>query len=396
MCYNAAVKTTSPLTTQSLFVIITGAVNSGKSFQLLSILEADVDGQAVATPTLFLLCESSSEGTIGKIINDPALACVWPVKDCGEAIDALAACFPRSGPVTLGTAKAAWHAWAVKTAKDEHAAAVKAAQEAKVQPPAQPPVPVPLARSHADDVVLRSVAVDSATTLYRGSVNTGKRLNAEEARRKNRGVAVLSTNKKEDPSQSDMNNHQYAARVCHDLIDRLNAVTAHRGTMVFVTCHTGPATQIIQGAPSEPAVKVTVGETPSLGTSPPVKEGLSVPSFSKVWDALAAKANVVVHAFADIANYNTTSLDNINADETTGTLFGLITERSANYPRLGPVLWVKRQDGAGPWGYLACMPRYWHPSVPCSPKIAEYVSQTPSIGKMLAFSIRQYRDADAS
>lgn len=389
-------KSTSPLTTQSLFVIITGAVNSGKSFQLLSILSAEVDGQPVATPTLFLVCESSSEGTIGAILNDPSRACVWPVKDCEEANEAIGACFPRSGPITLGAAKAAWYAWACKVTAAEHAAAVKLATETRSTPPAPPAPPIRLAPSPSDGEVLRSVTVDSATTLYRGSCNTAKRLHAEAARKKNHGAPVVTVNKKEDPGQNDMNLHQYAARVCQDMIDRLNAVTAHRGTMVFVTCHTGPAVQVIQGSADEPPIKMTCGETPSLGTSPSLKAGITVPSFSKTWDALAAKANVIVHAFADVADYAATSLADINAEHTRGTQFGLITERGVNYPRLGPVLWVKRQDGEGPWGYLAAMPRYWHPAVPAhDPNLAD-IAASPSIGAMLVFSIGQYRKSLAA
>lgn len=368
------VQHTTPLTTQSLFVIITGAVNAGKSFQLLSILEAEVEGRPVATPTLFLVAESSSEGTIGAILNDPSRACVWPVKDCADADAAIGLCFPRSGPVTLGAAKSLWYARACKVAAED-----------KVPPPAQP-TPSP-----QDHMQLRSVVVDTLTSTYRGSIDTCKRLYAEAAAAKNKGVPVLTINKKEDPGQNDMNLHAYAARVCGNLIDRLNAVCAHRGSMVFVTVHTCPAHTITQAGPQEPAVKTTIGETPNLGSASAVKPGLTVPSFSNTWNLLSAKANVVVHSFAAVADYSAVDLDNINAPTTPGTVYGLITERGAHYPKLGPVLWVKRQDGAGPWGYLAAMPRYWHPSAKCDPVISAEVSATPSIGAMLAYSIRQYR-----
>lgn len=368
----------SPLTTQSLFVIITGAVNAGKSFQLLSILDAEVDGQSVATPTLFLVAESSSEGTIGAILNDPSRACVWPVKDCEDATRALTACFPRSGPVTLGDAKRLWYAQAVKLAETD-----------KVAPPA-PPVASP-----NDRVLLRSAVIDTMTTLYRGSTMTAKRLFEIEAAKKNRGIPVETASKKDDPSQNDMNLHGYAARVCGLLIDRLNAVTAHRGTMVFVTVHTCPAIVNVQGGAGEPLTKQTVGEAPNLGSNPPVKLGLIVPSFSATWNNLAAKANIVVHSFADLPDYNATGLGDINSSKAPSVVYGLITDRGTNYPKLGHVLWAKRQDGAGEWAHLSNMPRYWHPAAPCDPVISERVSETPNVGAMLAFSIREHRAAQA-
>lgn len=369
---------TSPLTTQSLFVIITGAVNAGKSYQLLSILDAEVDGQSVATPTLFLVAESSSEGTIGAILNDPSRACVWPVKDCEDATRALTACFPRSGPVTLGDAKRLWYAQAVKLAEAD-----------KVAPPA-PPVASP-----NDRVLLRSAVIDTMTTLYRGSTMTAKRLYETEAAKKNKGLPVETVNKKEDPSLNDMNLHQYAARVCGLLIDRLNAVTAHRGTMVFVTVHTCPAHVHVQGAAGEPTIKMTVGETPNLGANAPVKLGLSVPSFSQTWNNLAAKANIVVHSFAAIPEYGATGLDNINSDKAPSVVYGIITDRGVDYPKIGSVLWAKRQDGDGPWAYLSQMPRYWHPAAKCDDVIKERVSATPNLGAMLRFSIQQYVAAQA-
>ena len=45
--------TVTTLASQSLFVIITGAVNTGKSYQITSLLTAHVDGEPVATPTLY-------------------------------------------------------------------------------------------------------------------------------------------------------------------------------------------------------------------------------------------------------------------------------------------------------------------------------------------------------
>ena len=106
-----------------------------------------LSGEALAgedrAPTLFLVAESSSEGTIGAILNDPSRACVWPVKDCEDATRALTACFPRSGPVTLGDAKRLWYAQACKTVADDQAAAVKAAMDSKQPHPAPLPLPAP-------------------------------------------------------------------------------------------------------------------------------------------------------------------------------------------------------------------------------------------------------------
>src|SRR6185503_3960678 len=107
MCYNTTVKT--PANTQSLFVIVTGLGNSGKTQQVLELLEAEVDGQPIATPTLYLLAESSGEGTAGKVLLDPDRCCVWPVATCEDAVVAVEACFPHSGSLTLGAAKVKWH-----------------------------------------------------------------------------------------------------------------------------------------------------------------------------------------------------------------------------------------------------------------------------------------------
>ena len=120
-----------------------------------------------------------------------------------------------------------------------------------------------------------------------------------------------------------------------------------------------------------------------------------MPSFSQTWNNLAAKANIVVHSFAAIPEYGATGLDNINSDKAPSVVYGIITDRGVDYPKIGSVLWAKRQDGDGPWAYLSQMPRYWHPAAKCDDVIKERVSATPNLGAMLRFSIQQYVAAQA-
>ena len=43
---------------------------------------AKLNGEPIATPTLYILAESSAEGTAGEVLLDPSRCCVWPAADC--------------------------------------------------------------------------------------------------------------------------------------------------------------------------------------------------------------------------------------------------------------------------------------------------------------------------
>jgi hypothetical protein len=49
------------------------------------------------------------------------------------------------------------------------------------------------------------------------------------------------------------------------------------------------------------------------------------------------------------------------------------------YPKLGPVLWPKRQGGEGWLGWFDLVPRVWHPDVPwpLTPNVASIYGAAP-------------------
>lgn len=368
----SGVKPTIP---QSLFVVITGAIGTGKTQQILTLLRAEVDGEPVATPTLYILAESSAEGTAGAVLLDPSLCAVWPAVDCEEAIDALRACFPDSGPKTLGEAKAAAYKHVVDRCKAEN----------RVPPP-------PPAKSVHDAEVLRSLCVDTASTLYMGSVRTGRRKLEAETDAKHRGRA----GKKDASYNDDRQNHGYAARVCGDLIDRLNGVSMHhRGLITLVTVHTCPAIVSIAGGPGEPARDQAQGETPLLGSPKTVKDGIIAPAYSRTWDALAAKANVIWHTFATVPDMSNVKFADINRFAAENpSRHGVITKRG-NYPKIGPVQWVKSQGGDGPHGIFAALPAVWHPDADV-PNDVKAILPAPDLGMVVAYAIKEWRTVQAA
>jgi len=352
---------------QSVAIAITGAVNSGKTWQILSLLTAEVDGEPIATPTLYILAEASAEGTAGEVLLDPSRCCVWPATDCEEALDAVLACFPDSGPLTLGEAKAKAYAYVVKRAASEH----------RVPPP--PPKP-----SARDGELL-----DTMSTLYAGSAITGGRHLKKEAEEKAKRSIGPRAGKKDAPWNDPRNLGLYAAKQCGDLIDRLNGVTQHhRGLILLCTVHTCPAVEIMSGAEGEPPTMMAVGETPNLGAAKPVKAGLNIPSYSATWNSLAAKMNIIWHCIEDVPNFDRTRREEINSGP--GCIHAVITAKGKNYPNVGTVLWAKRQGGEGPLGIFNELPAYWHQDVPCDPAIAT-ISSGPSIGAALAYATKVWR-----
>lgn len=362
---------------QSVAIVITGAVNSGKTWQILSLLTAQVDGEPLGTPALYLMAEPSAEGTAGEVLLDPSACCVWPVTDCEEANDATLACFPESGPLTLGEAKARAYAHIVKRSAAEH----------RVPPP-------PPKSSSRDGETLRAIVVDTMSTLYEGSKITGSRLLKAEAGAKPGAVARQVAGKKGAPWNDPRNLGLYAAKQCNELIDRLNGVTQHhRGLILLVTVHTCPAIETMAGAEGEAPMAIAVGETPSLGAAKAVKAGLNIPSYSATWNALAAKMNIIWHCVEDAPDFARTQRADLNAAP--GSVHAVITAKGKNYPNIGSVLWVKRQGGDGPLGIFNELPAYWHRDVPCAEGIKQ-ISDGPSIGAALAFAVRAWKSSQQS
>lgn len=359
---------------QSFFAVLTGAINSGKSFQLASVLTAEVDGERFALPCAVLLAESSGEGTLGEVLLDHGACVVWPCSSCEQATEALLALFPESGPLTLGRAKQAAH----------KALCDRADKDKAPRPPAPQTHP-------RDAMTLRALAVDTVSTLYNGSVNEAYRQLLVEAGGKpgvNPGGKKGGDARYNDPREL----HKFAAKRCGDMLDRLNGIAmAHRGLLVLVTCHTGPAMQ----STGQPGQAICVGEAPMLGGAKEMAAGIDVPGYSKTWDALAAKANVIWHCFETVPDLRGGSVRDINARASEASADGVacrgVITQKAKYEGRGPVLWVKRQGGDGPLGIFAQLPAYWHPAADV-PDYITAVSPTPNLGRVLAYAIRAHRE----
>lgn len=362
----------------SFFAVLTGPVGVGKTFQVERLLQADVDGEPVAAPGLYVLAEASAEGTAGETLLDESRALVWPAADCEEALEAVRTCFPMFGPLTLGAARKALHASLRRRAK-----------EAKSPPP--PDLDHLLRPTSRDGVVLRALVGDTLSTLYKGSVVTGRRKLQEEADAKNRGRA----GKKAAPYNDDRQSNAYAARVCKDLIDAMNGAQRHRGLVVLATVHTGPLKEVRtfgggdSGTPAETKA-VVIGECPALGSVTDVEAGITATAFSATWDALAAKANVIWHCFESTPDLRATGADEVNAAAADfGACHGVITRRGT-YPGRGQVMWVKRQGGEGPLGVFASLPAVWHPSYPSAAP-----DPSPDLGRVLAWAVTTWRAEQA-
>lgn len=377
--------TVTTIADQSLFIILTGSVGAGKSFQVNALLTAKVDDEPVACPSLFLLAEASAEGTAAEVLRDPGACCVWPVADCDEALEALRECFPKAGPVTLGEAKRRWHKVAVRRTEEENKRAL--ADDKHATPMAAPD---PLPASDRDHVPLRSLVVDTATTLYQGSINKCIRDLKAEAERKQKGSSLDRAGKKDAPWNNAMNTNAFAAARCQELIDRLNAVTQHtRGLVCLVTVHTRPAVRLMSAGEGQEKQHVVVGECPALGATKTVDGEITATGYSATWNLLAAKANVVWHCFYLVPDLANVSLADINASPKRVT-YGVLTNK-AKVPKLGDVMWTKCQGGEGPWSVFSDLPLYWHPAVPCDPRISA-IAPTPNLGKVVAFALQSMRD----
>ena len=373
-------------TETSMLFVLTGAVNEGKTFQLKSIIEAvDLDnGEHLFTPCLFLVAEASSYGTAGKVLSDPALCVVWPVADCDEAFAALIECFPDGGPLTIAEARAR-----------EHAARCKIADRDK-RP--RPPAPAALP-AHIGKLTLRSVAIDTLSTLYKGSEKTAANIAREDilANKSRGGPKTTRSTSNQGAMNNSMDQGRFAAGRCQLLIDRLNGITQHHpGVLVVVSCHTRPreADQTV----SEQVVPRVVGSAPSLGATKIAAAGCDVPTWSATWNSLSAMANVIMHCFAEYPDFSGVSL--ARAVEKGGMQppsYGVVTARGV-YGVLGSCLWVKSQGAAGePMEHFANLPVIWAAKYPPPDASCGIVpSAEPNLGLVLAHVIQSQRTQAAA
>lgn len=391
----------------SVFVVNTAQGNNGKTWQMMRLLMAvvpDTDRPAVA-PALVLVVEASTEGTAGELLADESMCLVWPVATFEEAQRVLTTCFPYGlPPLTLKEARLAKH-----RADAEKSAAAK-------RPP--PPAPSPTSR---DSWPLRSVAVESISSLHRAQKTAISNAAREETARKFRDKTRPGQPAEYVPpstSGRDLENDQkrvagLAARPAQDFVDALSALTVrHRGMLVVVACHTRPQieTTIVganeRGQGGTP-IDRAVGEAPDFGAPKTVAPSITVASYSDLWNVLYAKANIVWHAFPELPDYQKETMASVNAAEQ-DVVFGAVTARG-RYPGLGLVGWVKRQGGNGWLRYFDAAPRVWAPGVPWAPDaeegFREFVQGLPSaeswnggpdMGLLLELCLREHAAAKSA
>jgi hypothetical protein len=360
----------------SMFVILTGSVGEGKTTQMASAITAtDADGVALFAPCLMLVAEASTYGTAGRLLNNPAACVVWPVADCDEALDALSACFPDGGPLTVAEARR--KEW-------EHRCKVADASK-RPKPPAPEAIP-----PHIGNLTLRSTAVDTISTLYKGSAKQASQIAREEiASGANKRQKTARTTSNHGALNNSMDQGRYAAGRCQALIDRLNGITQHhRGVLVLVSCHTRPAEADVTIGTGDNAVteKRVIGSSPDLGATKPITAGCSAPGWSATWADLAAKANVIWHCFAEYPDHSNYSADQaIARGAEHQTVFGVITSRGT-YRGPGRVMWVKSQGNPGePMEAFMNLPNIWSAAHPVTdPSHGIVPSADPNLGLILA------------
>jgi hypothetical protein len=340
----------------SLFLIFTASTNHGKTYQISGLIEAKApDGRPAVMPTLYLWCEASTEGTAGHILADESVV-AWGVRDLDEAIHALKTCFPEGrGPLTLSEARKAYLASDSAT-RAKHAGAR---------------VPEG-ARSPMDHWPLRSLAVDSASTLLAGQ-KTKIREGARDDRQTKAGgnVAARFTHKR-DAAALDLDEKRIAGIAygpATDFADIVSGIcTRHRGTLAVIAVHTTSALQAVTvGEGNKQEVKeIAVGVTPDFGAPKSVKPGMQLDAYAKIWNNLAAKANLIWHLYRKLPDHTGDDLAAINArGQGRGVTFGAITEAGIFPSPVGAIGWAKRQGGPGWLGWFDdATPPMWHPHVP--------------------------------
>jgi len=364
---------------QSIFFIITGEQNVGKSWQFKTALEAtSIDtGEELFTPCLYLVAEASTSGTLGRLLMNPAKCVVWRVSDCDEALAALNACFPDGGALTIAEAR-----------RKEYEHRCKLAEKDKRPKPA-PPAEVP---AHVGKMTLRSIAVDTLSTLYKGSGKTAMAIAREEIESgANKRVKTTRTTSNVGALNSAMDQGRFAAMRCDALTDRLNGITQHHaGVLVLVSVHTTTALAdekvSAEGETARYETRV-IGCSPDLGATKTQGKDCLVPGWSKSWNNLAAKANVIWHAGAEypnLRNYDIGAANDAATNPANQPAFYVVTQRG-EYRGIGRCMWVKVQGSEGePMEHFLNLPNIWCDKYPS--KNAPVPS--PNLGLILSRVVR--------
>lgn len=351
----------------SAFVVLTGNINDGKTWQMTRLLEATgEDGEPLVAPILVIPAESSGEGTAGEFYADPSKCLVWGAATADDAFDILGKVFPDGrAPLTLGEARRAqWEA---------------ACELAKASKQPQPPAPVKTARDH---LPIRAVAVDSASTLYAGQM-------AKVGNDARKAGPATKTMKGAEASMREQAKVAMPRMIA--LIDRLNGITQrNRGTLVVVACHVRKQVEVMKTGDGD-VIRSVVGWAPDLGRPEEVRAGILATGYSTLWQHLAAKANIAWHLFSVAPDFRAVSKGDINTTDLRPT-YGAVTMRGT-FADLGQVMWVKRQGGGGWLGFFDALPPYWHASAPWE---HSDTYPTPDLGAVLSHCVATWRAGQAA
>lgn len=353
----------------SAFVVLTGNINDGKTYQMTRLLEATgEDGEPLVAPILVIPAESSGEGTAGEFYADPSKCVVWGAATADEAFDILGKVFPDGrAPLTLGEVRRVqWEA---------------ACELAKASKQPNPPPPEKTSRDH---LPIRAVAIDSASTLYAGQMAKV----GNDAREANKNSRVKAG---KDASVNTRDQARIAAPRMIALIDRLNGITQrNRGTLVVVACHVRKQVEVMTTGDGE-TIRQVVGWAPNLGRPEEVKAGILATGYGELWQHLASKANIVWLLFASAPDFRMLPRDKLNVSGLHPE-YGAITMRGM-YPDLGQVMWVKRQGGSGWLGFFDELPPYWHASAPWE---HSETYPTPDLGAVLSHCVATWRQGQSA
>lgn len=351
----------------SAFVVLTGNINDGKTYQMTRLLEATgEDGEPLVAPILVIPAESSGEGTAGEFYADPSKCVVWGASTADEAFDILGKVFPDGrSPLTLGEVRRAQWESTCELAK------------ASKQP--QPPAPEKTSRDH---LPIRAVAIDSASTLYAGQMTKV----GNDARSAGKAAKAMKGAEASMREQAKVAMPRMIA-----LVDRLNGITQrNRGTLVVVACHVRKQVEQIKtgGVGGEPVEihRSVVGWAPDLGRPEEVRAGILATGYSTLWQHLAAKANIIWHLFSVAPDFRSVGKGDINTTDMRPT-YGAVTMRGT-FADLGQVMWVKRQGGGGWLGFFDALPPYWHASAPWE---HSDTYPTPDLGAVLSHCVASWR-----
>ena len=336
--------TTQPPTTRrplpgSLVFIFTGQGNNGKTEQMMRLMSSRwPDGTPAIAPFLLLVCEASTEGTAGPIIDDESMCLVWPVADFDEAKSVLATVFPEGrSPLTLAEARRQQH-----VACKERMMAGRGPGHVQFRP------------TPNDHLPIGGVAVESASTLLRAQ----KTLVRETAREESKKFTVSGKSLENDQKRIA----GIATGPAQDFVDALSSLSVrNRGVVVCVAVHTKAQIQLVKT--DAEAKEVAVGEAPDFGAAKVLEAGKLVNPYSDLFNALNAKANIDWHLFGEAPDFSSEAdLSQVNRPGK-DVMFGAVTMRG-RYPKLGAVLWPKRQGGEGWLSEFDRVPRIWSPDVP--------------------------------